>query len=216
MIRIVAVSGNKNSGKTMLCRKLLSELSALDIRVGYIKRTTDEVLSEKHTDTGSVSDMGIGAVLWGPDGLRYELPSSERTTPQFISSAYFPDSELIIHEGGKNLALPKIWVSSEGEDTPQYPGIFMIYDRTGKNKDSRLVYCGGEERDMALRLASLVRGKAYRSAKVYLGDSPLPMKDFIADFIRGSIMGMLASLKGGKNQDKAVRIYLDGNMDGKK
>lgn len=215
MIRIVAVSGNKNSGKTTLCKKLLDELEVLGIRVGYIKRTSDEVISEKSTDTGSVSEMGIGAVLWGRDGLRNELAASEETTPSFIASLYFPDSELVILEGGKNLALPKIWIRTEGEEQSQYPGIFMIYDRGG-NKDSGLVYGAGEEKEMAARLASLVRGKAYRSAKIYFGDRPLPMKDFIADFVRGSIMGMLASLKGGGSTDKTIRIYLDSNTEGKK
>ena len=65
MIRIVAVSGKKDSGKTTLCRKLLRELDGMGIRTGYIKRTAEEVLSEKGTDTGSVADMGIGALLWG-------------------------------------------------------------------------------------------------------------------------------------------------------
>lgn len=215
MIRIVAVSGSKDSGKTTLCRKLIKELSEMGIMTGYIKRTAEDVLSEKNTDTGSVSDMGIGSVLWGRDGLRYELTASEVTTPYYIASRYFPEAEIIILEGGKNLHLPKIWVRSEGEVRPEYPGILMIYDRGG-NKDSSLVYCGGEEKEMALRLASMVRGKAYRSSKVYFGDSPLPMKDFIADFIRGSILGMLASLKGGKDPEKTIRIYIDGSTEGKK
>jgi molybdopterin-guanine dinucleotide biosynthesis protein B len=91
----------------------------------------------------------------------------------------------------------------------------MIYDREG-NKDGSLVYCAGEEKEMAQRLASMVRGKAYRSSRVYFGDLPLPMKDFIADFVRGSILGMLAALKGGKDTDKTIRIYIDGNTEGKK
>lgn len=215
MIRIVAVSGNKDSGKTTLCRKLLRELDEMGIRTGYIKRTSDEVLSEKSTDTGSVTDMGIGAVLWGKDGLRYELPASEETAPHFIASRYFPDAEIIILEGGKNLPLPKIWVKKEGEAVPEYPGIIMIYDKEGNN-DGKFLYCGGEEREIALRLASMVRGKAYRSTKIYFEDSPLPMKDFISEFIRGSILGMLAALKGGRTTDKSIRIYIDGSTDGKK
>ena len=127
----------------------------------------------------------------------------------------FPEAEIIILEGGKNLRLPKIWVRSDGEGQPEYPGIFMIYDREG-NKDGSLVYCAGEEKEMAQRLASMVRGKAYRSSRVYFGDLPLPMKDFIADFVRGSILGMLAALKGGKDTDKTIRIYIDGNTEGKK
>ena len=215
MIRIVAVSGNKDSGKTTLCRKLLRELEEMGIRTGYIKRTSDEVLSEKSTDTGSVTDMGIGAVLWGKDGLRYELPASEETAPHFIAARYFPDAEIIILEGGKNLPLPKIWVKKEGEAAPEYPGIIMIYDKEGNN-DGKFLYCGGEEREIALRLASMVRGKAYRSTKIYFEDSPLPMKDFISEFIRGSILGMLAALKGRRTTDKSIRIYIDGSTDGKK
>ena len=118
MIRIVAVSGSKDSGKTTLCRKLIKELSEMGIMTGYIKRTAEDVLSEKNTDTGSVSDMGIGSVLWGRDGLRYELTASEDTTPYYIASRYFPEAEIIILEGGKNLHLPKIWVRSEGEVRP--------------------------------------------------------------------------------------------------
>ncbi len=91
MIRIVAVSGNKDSGKTTLCRKLLNELEVLGIRTGYIKNI-EEVISENYTDTGSVSEMGIGTVLWGRDGLRCELGRSEGMTPQSIASMYFPDS----------------------------------------------------------------------------------------------------------------------------
>ncbi len=215
MIKIVAVSGNKDSGKTTLCRKLLKELNDMGIRTGYIKRTAEEVLSEKNTDTGSVSDMEIGAVLWGKDGLRYELPGSEETSPHYIASRYFPDAEIIILEGGKNLPLPKIWVKKEGDDLSRYSGIIMIYDRAG-NKADRLEYREGEEKVMALRLASMVRGKSYRSSKIYYGDSPFPMKDFISDFIRASILGMLSSLKGGKESDKTIRIYIDGSTEGKK
>lgn len=215
MAMIVAVSGNKNSGKTTLCRKLLQELEELGIRTGYIKRTSEEVLPEKGTDTELVANMGIGAVLWGRDGLRHELSPQKETTPQYIVSKYFPDSELLILEGGKNLSLPKIWVRTEGEKSPQYPGIFMVYDRFG-NREGKQVYCSGEEKEIALRLSALVRGKAYRSSQIYFGDTPLPMKDFIADFIRGSILGMLASLKGGGNLGKSVRIYLDGNPENKK
>ena len=47
MIRIVAVSGRKDSGKTTLCRKLIKELSDMGIRTGYIKRTAEDVISKR-------------------------------------------------------------------------------------------------------------------------------------------------------------------------
>ena len=215
MISIVAVSGYKNSGKTTLCKKLLAELQKLSIRTGYIKRTEEEALSNVNTDTGSVVEIGIGSMLWGNDGLRYEAPLTDDLTPQSIAARYFPDAELLILEGGKHFNLPKIWVRSKGEDIPDYPGIFLTYDRNG-NDGGKNVFTEGEEAKIAERLSSLVRGAAYRSAKVYIGDRPLPMKDFVADFVRGGILGMLESLKGGSEPDLPVRVYLDGTTKNKK
>jgi len=217
MISIVAVSGYKNSGKTTLCKKLLAELQKMDIKTGYIKRTAEEAIlkTNKTTDTGSVTDMGIGTLLWGNDGLRYEAPADENTTPQSIAAKYFPDAELLILEGGKNINLPKIWVRSNGEDIPDYPGIFLIYDRYADITDGN-TFSEGHEADLAKKLSELVRGKAYRSSKVYIGDRPLPMKDFVSDFIRGGILGMIESLKGGSDPEADVRIYIDGNVKNKK
>ena len=210
VIRIVAVSGYKNSGKSTWCRRLLEELRILGIRTGYIKRTSEQaVASSGSTDTGSVLDMGFNSILWGDDGIRLES-KSEVSSLHEIASRYFPDSELLILEGGKELAVPKIWVRSGKEDIPKYPGIFMVYDRLGCS-DGKMLFGAGAEPEMAKRLSSLVRGSAYRSARIYIGDRPLPMKDFISDFVRGGILGMLASLKGGKSLSEPVRIYLDAS-----
>ena len=211
MIKIFAVSGFKNSGKTTFCRKVLSELTRLGVRVGYIKRTSDEVLEEEGTDTSSVERMGVASVLWGRDGLRFEEAGTASFSPEYIVSQYFPDAEIVILEGGKYLDLPKIWVEN-GEPRPrEVSGVFMVYDRTGGG-DGRLRFGEGDEALIAAKLAAAVRGKYYRSSKVYIGDRPLPMKDFIADFIRGAVLGMLASLKGGGDPKGPVRIYLDGEM----
>ena len=209
MIKIFAVSGFKNSGKTTFCRKVLSELARLGVRTGYIKRTSDDVLEEDGTDTASVERMGITSALWGRDGLRFEEAGAASFSPEYIVSQYFPDAEIVILEGGKYLDLPKIWVEN-GEPRPrEVRGVFMVYDRTGGG-DGRLRFGCGDEALIAAKLAATVRGKYYRSSKVYIGDRPLPMKDFIADFVRGAVLGMLASLKGGGDPKAPVRIYLDG------
>lgn len=210
MVHVVSVSGYKNSGKSTLCRILLTELSNLGVRTGYVKRTEESIaLSPKNTDTGAALECGVDTLLWGADGLRMES-KSVCVTPASIAARYFPDAELLLMEGGKDLLLPKIWVLSEGDDVPKYPGIFMVYDRYSSQGDQKKFFVKGEESLIAQRLSSLVRGSAYRSSRIYIGDRPLPMKDFIADFVRGSVLGMLASLKGGDNPGAPIRIYLDG------
>ena len=98
MIRIFAVSGFKNSGKTTLCMKLLEELGRLGVRTGYIKRTADEALSPRAADTGRAAGLGVSSALWGSDGLRIESPAAG-VTPEYIVSRYFPDADIVIVEG---------------------------------------------------------------------------------------------------------------------
>ncbi len=209
MIRIFSVCGYKNSGKTTLCRALLKELALMGVRVGYIKRTSEEIMETRATDTASVLAMGLTSALWGRDGLRVEEGEDVELTPEHIVARYFPDAEIVIIEGGKRLNLPKIWVENE-EPRNGVDGVFMVYDRTAAG-DGKLRFGAGDEPLMAQKLAASVRGKFYRSSKVYIGGRALPMKDFIADFVRGAVLGMLASLKGGKEPKAPIRIYLDGD-----
>lgn len=208
MAQIIAVSGYKDSGKTTLCRKLLEELRSLGVRVGYIKRTAESVLpGGAEVDTRVARDIGVDSVLWGSDGLLLESALGAGTAPEVIASRYFPDAEIILLEGGKNLTLPKIWVCSEkdGEEI-NFPGIFVRYDRrlTGGREG---LFGVGSEGEIASLLESLVRGKGWRSASVYIGDRLLPMKDFVADFVRGGTLGMIGSLKGAE-LDSDVRIFI--------
>lgn len=208
MLRIVAVSGDKNSGKTTLCRRILEELVRVGIRTGYIKRTSEAVLSPQDTDMGDTLRAGFETAIWGSDGVRVEsADTSLVSSTASIEAKDFPDAEIVIMEGGKDLPIPKVWVCSEGENAPDLPGIFLIYDRyhTG---DGKKFFGIGDERQLAFSIAALARGEAYRSARVYIGSRELSMKNFIADFVRGGILGMLSSLKDA-DIDGAVKIYLD-------
>lgn len=207
MAQIVAVSGYKDSGKTTLCQKLLEELRSLGVRVGYIKRTAEPVLPSAEVDTCAARALGVDSVLWGSDGLLLESALTAETAPEVIASRYFPGAEIVLLEGGKNLTLPKIWVCSEkdGEEI-NFPGIFIRYDRRLAGAREGL-FGAGSEREIALLLESLVRGNGWRSSSVYIGDRLLPMKDFVADFVRGGALGMIASLKGA-DMDSDVRIFI--------
>lgn len=208
MAQIIAVSGYKDSGKTTLCGSLLENLAKLGVRTGYIKRTAERLMDpEAVVDTGAARALGVDSVLWGENGLVLESALAADSAPETVVSRYFPDAEIVILEGGKNLVLPKIWVCSEkDEGRIDFPGIFIRYNRKS-NGGEEGVFGAGEEGKIAEVLAGLVRGKGYRSASVYIGDKLLPAKDFVADFIRGGALGMITSLKGAEiNSD--VRIYL--------
>ena len=205
MTKIFAVSGFKNSGKTTLCMKLLEELKKLGIRTGYIKRTSEEEETGRDTDTGKAAALGIQTALWSPSSVSVEKKGSCFTADE-IAALYFQDAEIVLVEGGKYLDLPRIWVEN-GEKHDDIRGIFMTYDRNAAG-GGPLAWSGGDEPEMANRLAATVRGKFYRSSSVVIGARPLPMKDFIADFVKGAVLGMLASLKGGKEPAGDIRIFI--------
>ncbi len=207
---LVAVSGYKDSGKSTLCRALLAALGEAGCRTGYIKRTQECVASPAGTDSGDVTAAGVDALLWGDASLRFESVGSDAgdRDPRALAGRFFPDADIVILEGGKELRLPKIWVLQEGERCPEYPGIFALYDRYGPGNGGD---CYGAEETG--RLAAALRDLAQRESRgavVYIDDAPLPMKDFVADFVAGGLRGMLRSLKGAERDGRlgAVRAYL--------
>jgi molybdopterin-guanine dinucleotide biosynthesis protein B len=208
-MKVIAVSGFKDSGKTTLCRALVGELSRRGLSVGYIKRTQERVFSDPGTDSGSIAALGVPALLWGEDGLRLESPCGNDSEDTYkIAGKFFPDADIVILEGGKNLPLPKIWVARPGEQVPPVPGIFAVYDRHGPGD--------GDKRYGRCDLGALVCDIASRAdfaesvARVYVGDMELPMKGFVADFVAGGVKGMLGSLKkpGGMDEAGDVRVYI--------
>lgn len=217
MTCIVAVSGYKNSGKTTLCQKLIKGLSSLGLSVGYIKYTSEDALqSDRKSDTGSMLELGVQSVLWGKDGVMFEEKAGDRDfDPRTIAAKYLPDKDILLLEGGKTLTLPKIWVSSKDEENPDFPGIFMTYNRH-KKSDRENTFGEGEEDKIVSKLHELAISSSHGSAKVYIGDELLPMKRFVADFVSGGVVGMLCSLKKTDNLDEKIRVYIDPDMMPKK
>ncbi|WP_164925183.1 molybdopterin-guanine dinucleotide biosynthesis protein MobB [Thermanaerovibrio acidaminovorans] len=181
MLPIVCVCGLKDSGKTTLCSELLVRLSQRGCHVGFIKRTHEEVLSPVSTDTGKALPISGSAALLGPDGVRFEM-AGEWEVDQ-VARRLFPTKDLVIVEGGKSLPFPKVWV---GKEVPQgVQGVFFRYDPGDQ----------AQLDELCERLLELARSN-HRHAKVMTPGGEVPMKGFVADFLRGSLLGMLRELKG--------------------
>jgi molybdopterin-guanine dinucleotide biosynthesis protein B len=111
---VVCVIGKKNSGKTTLTVALVAELAARGHRVMTVKHghgfdlDTPGTDSWRHRHEGGASrvvmagphDMAIVGE-WGPDGE----PGLETIVRRFL-----PDAEVVVAEGYKAAALPKIEV----------------------------------------------------------------------------------------------------------
>jgi molybdopterin-guanine dinucleotide biosynthesis protein B len=51
-------------------------------------------------------------------------------------------------------------------------------------------------------------------ARAMAEDRQIPMKDFVAEFLRGGTLGMLAALKGGAAPGEDVRIFVPRRTGG--
>lgn len=208
-MNLISVSGYKDAGKSTLCRALLARLKAMDFTVGYIKHTQEYVCSEECTDSGAALALDVDILLWGENSFRYEGAPGKSLTkdPAAVAARFFPNADAVILEGGKELPLPKIWVLGRGEEPPDYPGIFALYDRYGQG-DGADRY-GADEID---RLASALAERiARKSARLYIGDRELPMKGFVADFVGGGLKGMISSLKGVSAGE--IRVYIHNEQE---
>ena len=110
---IAAVSGVKNSGKTTMMEKLIAELSRRGLKVAAIKHDGHDFTPDvPGTDSWRFGQAGAcGYAVYSP--VRYELvrmtPTDER---DFLAA--FPDADVILLEGFKDSAYPKIEVVRAG------------------------------------------------------------------------------------------------------
>lgn len=192
MLPIVCVCGPKDSGKTTLCIDLLERLSRRGCHVGFIKRTQEDVLSPEVTDTGKAVRSVGSAVLLGPDGARFDMEGSWDVGA--LAERLFPTKDLVLVEGGKSLRFPKVWV---GREVPKgVDGVFYAY-----------VGGDGQAEELCERLLQMARA-SHRRARVFTPAGEVPMKDFVADFLRGGLLGMVKELKSVKSKRGWVRAYV--------
>ena len=110
---IAAVSGVKNSGKTTMMEKLIAELSRRGLKVAAIKHDGHDFTPDvPGTDSWRFGQAGAcGYAVYSP--VRYELV---RMTPTDERDFFpvFPEADVILLEGFKDSAYPKIEVVRAG------------------------------------------------------------------------------------------------------
>ncbi len=107
---VIAITGKKNSGKTTLIEKLIPELIASGLRVGTIKHHHGAIsMDQPGKDTWRHKQAGAHTVLLSsPTGLGVIRDTPEEIPLLELVDRYFSDVDLVLAEGYKKEALPKI------------------------------------------------------------------------------------------------------------
>ncbi len=110
-MRIIAIVGYHNTGKTTLIENLIGKLKKRGYRVGYIKHDPKGhgETDRKGSDTDRVFRIAERVVLASPD--RITLWSRFEDDPVKIAEEFFKGFDVVILEGYKSLkGVPKVAV----------------------------------------------------------------------------------------------------------
>jgi molybdopterin-guanine dinucleotide biosynthesis protein B len=111
--KIIAVSGVKNSGKTTLLTKLIPALKARGVACAVIKHDGHGFAADREgTETCRMLASGaIGAAIF--DGEKFQAVKYAAVTEEDLIALY-PEADLILLEGFKWTAYPKVEIVRKG------------------------------------------------------------------------------------------------------
>ncbi len=117
-MKILAVVGYANTGKTTLIQELIRELNRRKQTVAVIKHCSQGFeLDRQGTDSWRFMQAGSqGVALLSPQKLAVLQTRRSPAAAKQIAEAYFSDCDIVLIEGGKHEpGIPKIWILREDE-----------------------------------------------------------------------------------------------------
>jgi len=218
MVPIISVVGKSDSGKTTLIERLVKELKGRGYRVGTVKHDYHGFEVDKEgknswrhgqagADTVAISSPTKLALIKKVEG---EIPLKE------LGGLFFEDVDIVLTEGYKSGPMPKIEVHRAALGT----------ELLCTKKEDRLIAVASDEGlamdvpcfhiDDVTSLADYIEGRYIKKkakgerkggARVELSVNGrrIPIKGFVQDTIRATVLGLISTLKG---TEEARRVEL--------
>ncbi|MBI2906106.1 MAG: molybdopterin-guanine dinucleotide biosynthesis protein B [Chloroflexi bacterium] len=209
---IVSVVGKSNVGKTTLLEKLVAELKRRGRRVATVKHDVHGFeLDQPGKDSWRHAQAGADAVvISSPDRLALIKKTDHDSTLDEIARHLGEDYDIIITEGYKSRAAPKIEVHRKefGGDLLSTSDE-LIAVATDEPLDIPVWQCSLDD---AGKLADLLEQTFMNRpepalATLYADGVALPASAFVQQFVSHTVFGMLSALRG-VNRPKSVEIFL--------
>ncbi|GMR05050.1 MAG: molybdopterin-guanine dinucleotide biosynthesis protein B [Thermodesulfobacteriota bacterium] len=208
---VVTIAGLSGSGKTTLLEKVVTELTSRGFKVGTIKHDVHGFEidrpgkdSARHGAAGAVS-----VVLTSPDKMALIKKVSEEWPPERIAATFLDDVDVIVAEGFKGSALPKIEIARKAVSAKpvcETDETLLAYVSDMEIKGERPVFGLDDFKGVAgLIEEKVIKAAPQNSVSLVVDGVPVTLKPFIENLIRDGVLGMIQSLKG---CEEAVTIEL--------
>ena len=213
MIPVVGICGASGSGKTTLLTKLLPELRARGLKVGVLKHhghggPVATPAEWQGKDSQRLSAAGAARVgLAHPGGVWLEAPGLAGAGPRALSARLMAGLDLVIVEGFKSAAIPKIEVVAPDRAPLLLPAgqLLALARRGGQGQEAGLPVLDADDpaalADFLLAAVKPVTPPA-EPAKLFLDGQELPLNAFVSTILSGMLRGFVSSLKGSGNAEK--------------
>jgi molybdopterin-guanine dinucleotide biosynthesis protein B len=235
MIPVVSIVGFSKSGKTTFIKKLIERLTSKGYNVGTIKHDVhgfDIDLPGKdswHHRQGGAKKV----VLSSPKRLAVIMETEGEASVEKLINDFSDDLDLILTEGYKKGPFPKIEIHRNETGKPlacledeKLVAIFSnekidtkvpLFELNDINKGVEIIEKGfltstppAETLSKKSDQEKNTRQTGSQKLTLTVNDKNIPLKPFIEDFLKGSIKGMLASLKDCQEIEKVeIRIMSD-------
>lgn len=205
MALVVYIVGKKGSGKTSLIEALVREMRGRGIKVSTIKHAPEGFTKERGKDTTRHLDAGsLFTALLSPEGGFIEWRGEKE--PEDMERL-LDESDIILVEGFKGKKGFKIEVLRDGElMTDEEELSAIVTDRDMKT--SIPVF---RTKDIK-GISDFITERMREEVSLYTDGEKIPLNPFVQSFIKGTIKGMISSLKK-VGSLKNIKIVIRGNHD---
>ncbi|MGB8959182.1 MAG: molybdopterin-guanine dinucleotide biosynthesis protein B [Candidatus Aminicenantales bacterium] len=220
-MKIVAVVGFSESGKTRLVVRLIRELKSRGARVAAVKRCSHGFsLDTEGKDTADFSRAGAdGVAMISPEGWA-ALGDTQAVDAPRLARRLFPAAGVILIEGGKDVrGTPKIEVLRAGYSgapaTPPDELIAIVTDGPRPPGAAHPVFGPDDISGIADLILSLEEAKM-ADITLEVDGREVAMNPFVRTFIERTVLGMITSLSGIDPEPKRISLVIDRTGAGAK
>jgi molybdopterin-guanine dinucleotide biosynthesis protein B len=213
-MKIVAVVGLSESGKTRLVVRLIGALKRRGLRVAAVKRCSHGfALDTEGKDTADFSAAGAdGVAMVSPEGWA-ALGQAAAVEASVLAARLFPDADVVLIEGGKDVrGTRKIEVLRAGvSDAPASPPgelVAVVSETPVPGGAAAPVFAPDDIAGIADLILSLEEGDMAEMT-LEVDGREIAMNPFVQTFIEKTVVGMITSLSGVDPEPRRISLVID-------